>query len=216
MASVDDVTREKQRLRRRVLAARDALPAAERRRRSAAVCARALALPELAEAGTVLAFAAFGSEVDTRPLCDALLARGRRLCLPRVEGPREMVAVAVTDLDADLRPGTWDIPEPLAGLPVVDPVAVDAVIVPGAVFDARGSRAGYGGGFYDTFVPRLRPEVPRIALAFELQLVDDVPRLPHDLPVTVIVTERRVLRPGEAAGRAAPDGRGQGTRPQAD
>lgn len=208
---MDDVTREKRRLRRRVLAARDALPETERRRRSAAACARALALPELAGATTVLAFAAFGSEVDTRPLCEAVLARGQRLCLPRVEAQREMVAVAVGDLDRDLTPGAWGIPEPRPGLPVVDPGEVDVAVVPGAVFDARGSRAGYGGGFYDTYLLRLRPGVPRVALAFELQLVDDVPRLPHDLPVTVIVTEQRVLRPGAGEGAGeAPGGRRAG------
>jgi 5-formyltetrahydrofolate cyclo-ligase len=78
----------------------------------------------------------------------------------------------------------------------VDPKELDAAVVPGSVFDAAGRRCGYGGGFYDTYLPRLREGVPRIGLAFELQLVDDLPCEPHDLPVHVVVTESRVLRPG--------------------
>ena len=71
---------------------------------------------------------------------------------------------------------------------------IDVVVVPGALFDCDGGRCGYGGGFYDTYLPTTRPDTPRIGLAFELQLVGDVPCHPHDLPVHVLVTEERVIR----------------------
>jgi 5-formyltetrahydrofolate cyclo-ligase len=72
---------------------------------------------------------------------------------------------------------------------------MDLVFVPGSAFDAGGHRCGYGGGFYDTYLPLTRPGTPWVALAFEAQVVPLIDCEPHDLPVTAIVTERRVIRP---------------------
>lgn len=201
--SPDDEPREehglpKREARRRALTARDALTQTERERRAAAVRARALQLPELAAAGTVMLFASFRTELDTLPVARTVLDAGKRLCLPRVLGPRLMAAFQVTDVDAGLVPGMWDIPEPREGSPEVPPGEIDLVFVPGSAFDAEGGRCGYGGGFYDTYLPRTRPGTPWVALAFEAQLVPRIACEEHDLPVTAIVTEDRVIRPGRA------------------
>ena len=158
--------------------------------------ARALELPELAAAGTVMLFASFRTELDTMPIAEWVLRAGKTLCLPRVLGPRRMAAYRVTDLAADLAPGKWDIPEPREGPPEVPPEAIDLVFVPGSAFDEEGRRCGYGGGFYDNYLPLTRPGTPWVALAFEAQLVPRIDCEDHDLPVTAIVTERRVIRPG--------------------
>jgi 5-formyltetrahydrofolate cyclo-ligase len=133
--------------RRRALEARDGLPQGERERLAEAVRARALELPELAAAGTVMLFASFRSELDTAPLAAWVLRAGKTLCLPRVLGPRRMAAFRVDDLAADLVPGKWGIPEPREGLPEVPPETLDLVFVPGSAFDEEGRRCGYGGGF---------------------------------------------------------------------
>jgi 5-formyltetrahydrofolate cyclo-ligase len=187
---------DKSEARRRALEARDALPASERDRLADAVRARALELPELAAAGTVMVFASFRSELDTAPIADWVLRAGKTLCLPRVLGPRSMAAFRVTDRAADLISGKWGIPEPREGLPEVPPETIDLVFVPGSAFDEEGRRCGYGGGFYDNFLPRTRPGTPWVALAFEAQVVPKMDCEAHDLPVTAIVTERRVVRPG--------------------
>lgn len=191
----DDRALPKVQARRRALDARDALPEAERERLAGAVRARALELPELAAAGTVMLFASFRSELDTAPIAEWVLRAGKTLCLPRVLGRRRMAAFRVTDPAADLVPGKWDIPEPREGLPEVPPEVIDLVFVPGSAFDEEGGRCGYGGGFYDTYLPLTRPDAPRVALAFEAQLVPKIACEAHDLPVTAIVTERRVIRP---------------------
>lgn len=193
---LDDLAARKARIRGLTLEARAALLAEEHARLSAAICARAGALPEFARATTVMLFASFGSEVDTSPLIAQALRDGKRLCLPRVLKPRLMAAYLVSDPSADLAPGTWGIPEPRDGLPEIPPDAIDAVIVPGAAFDAAGRRCGYGGGFYDTYLPGTRRGTPRIALAFDLQIVGDLPCAAHDLRVDIIVTETRVTRQG--------------------
>ncbi len=182
--------------RRRCLAARDALTAERHRRLSAALCERARGLPELGAATVIMSFAAFRSEIDTTPLNEWILAEGKTLCLPRVLAPRLMAAFRVTDLTADLAPGSWGIPEPRDGLEEVPPERMDAVIVPGSAFDAAGRRCGYGGGFYDAFLARTRANVPRVGLAFGVQVIPRLECEDHDLPVTAIVTEDGVLRPG--------------------
>jgi 5-formyltetrahydrofolate cyclo-ligase len=181
--------------REQALARRDALSLERRERLSAVICARAAGLPDLEAAGTLLLFGSFRTEIDTSPLIEWALARGRVVCLPRVLAPHVMGAYRVRDVGADLEPGAWGIPEPRAGLPEIAPEAIDAAIVPGAAFDVEGRRCGYGGGFYDTYVPLMRAGVPRVALAFEAQLVDEIACEPHDLAVDVIVTETRVIRP---------------------
>lgn len=182
--------------RRCALEARDALSVAEHTRHSAAICARATALPELRAAATVFSFAAFRSEVDTAALTAWALAVGKVLCMPRILGPQLMAAYQVSDPPTDLTPGTWGIPEPREGLPEIPPDTVDAVVVPGSAFDLAGNRCGYGGGYYDSYLTHTRPDVPRIALAFDVQIVPNLAYETHDLPVTAIVTETRVIRPG--------------------
>ena len=179
--------------REQALSRRDALSPERRGRLSAAICARAAALPELEAAGVLLLFGSFRTEIDTSPLIAWALARGRLVCLPRVLAPHVMAAYRVRDVSADLEPGAWGIPEPRDGLAEVAPEAIDAVVVPGAAFDCEGRRCGYGGGFYDTYLPLTRAGVPRVALAFEAQIVDEVACESHDLAVDTIVTELRVI-----------------------
>jgi 5-formyltetrahydrofolate cyclo-ligase len=105
-----------------------------------------------------------------------------------------MAAYRVTDPATDLVPGAWGIPEPREGLEEVPAERMDVVVVPGAAFDAAGRRCGYGGGFYDAYLPLTRAGVPWVALAFEAQLVDELPCEPHDLAVGAIVTETRLIR----------------------
>jgi 5-formyltetrahydrofolate cyclo-ligase len=186
---------EKTEARSCALDARGALPEAERERLAEAVRARALELPELAAAGTVMLFASFRTELDTAPIAEWVVRAGKTLCLPRVLGPRLMKAYRVTDLAADLVPGKWDIPEPREGLPEVSPETIDLVFVPGSAFDEEGRRCGWGGGFYDNYLPLTRSGTPWVALAFEVQMVPLICCEPHDLSVTAIVTERRVIRP---------------------
>jgi 5-formyltetrahydrofolate cyclo-ligase len=93
----------------------------------------------------------------------------------------------------------------------VQPRDIDAVIVPGRAFDARGARLGRGKGFYDALLARLRPDAraATIGLAFETQVVERVPEDAHDARVAWIATDRRLRRavdPERPAARARPSG----------
>ncbi|MBI4011736.1 MAG: 5-formyltetrahydrofolate cyclo-ligase [Candidatus Rokubacteria bacterium] len=182
-------------LRRAGLARREAIPAERRAELSAVIFATVVALEAFQRALTVLAYCSFGSEPVTDAFLRAVLGRGKSLVLPRVRrGTRSLDVYRVTDPARELRPGVWGIrePDPAACAPV--PLgAVDFVLVPGVVFDARGGRIGYGAGYYDRLLRGLADGVPLVAAAFEVQLVDEVPMEPHDRPIDRIVTERRVI-----------------------
>jgi 5-formyltetrahydrofolate cyclo-ligase len=189
----DETAALKPAARERACAARDALAPETRAAAGASIRANLLALPERERAQTVMAFASFRTEIDTRPLIELLLGRGVVVALPRIVAPRLMTALRVTDLDADLVPGRFGIPTPHEGLEEIPPDTFDCVVVPGSAFDDRGRRVGYGGGFYDAFLPRTRPGCLWVAPLFEAQLTDEVPTEPHDLTMPLLVTEKRVI-----------------------
>lgn len=193
MAAPDDAALAKRAARRSVVAARNGLPAVERAARDREILARFTTLPEAQNASALLCFVSFGSEVDTLPLIAWALGGDKVVAAPRVIGPRAMEARRVRDVATDLEPGAYNIREPRPDLPLVAPGELDLIVMPGSVFTTGCARLGYGGGFYDAYLLRAA-RAARIALAYELQLVDELPLEPHDLPVDAIVTERRVLR----------------------
>jgi 5-formyltetrahydrofolate cyclo-ligase len=182
--------RWKRALRREVLARRDALSGSERERMSAAIVARALALPEVRQARSVMAFWSFGSEVDTGPILARLHAAGKEVSLPRIQG-REVVPVPYVPGVA-MRRTSFGAMEPAGS--ALDPRSIDVVLTPGVAFDRRGNRVGYGHGYYDRLLGRVRPETAKVALAFGLQVVEEVPAGSADRPVDLVVTEREVIR----------------------
>lgn len=174
-----------------MLAERDGVHFEERARRSRSIAERVAALPEVSGVSLLLTYWPMGSEVD--PLfVIPLLPIGVALALPRVVG-RSIVPTAYSPGDP-LQPSDLGPREPTLGSPV-EPEAIGAVLVPGAAFDPSGGRIGYGGGFYDRFAQVLPPSTPRIALAFEFQVLPEVPNGPFDRRVHLIVTEERVIRP---------------------
>jgi 5-formyltetrahydrofolate cyclo-ligase len=196
MRKVKLLQEEKAQIRRDVIARRDALDPAERAAASAAIRARLAAMPQVAAARTLLAFAAFGSEVDLDPLLEDLIARGVGVFLPFVIGfsPPELGIARVKDLRADLVPRRLGIREPdPARRKAARTDRVDVVIAPGVAFDAAGRRIGYGAGFYDRLLSRLRPGTPVIAAAFAIQVLPRVPATSHDMRVDAVVTEHATI-----------------------
>jgi 5-formyltetrahydrofolate cyclo-ligase len=190
----------KRELRERVMAARDAMAAKARAEASRAIAARICGLDSWARARVVLLTLPFRSEWDAARVALHALAGHKTLALPRVDPAARVLQLhRVTDLAQDILPGHLGIPEPRAACPTIDRGAIDWILVPGVAFDAAGHRLGYGGGYYDRLLPEL-PRAPRVAGAFELQLVAALPRAPHDCIVDTIVTERRVIDARAPAG----------------
>lgn len=192
----DDLPRRKTEMRREVAARLKAMGPddfAERGRRAAQ---RLDAAPDFQSAGSFLLYAAMPDEIDVDPLIDGLLAAGKAVFLPVCHETRgEMRAVRITDRERDLAEGRYGIREPRPGLPSARPGEIDFVLVPGRAFDCNGQRLGRGAGFYDRFLSGDAGGAFRAALALDAQVFPEVPTGPDDLPVHLVVTESRLIRP---------------------
>ena len=180
---------EKARLRQEVLARRDAL--ADRDRRSAALHARVQGLEWWAGAAAVSSFGGVKSEVETAPLIAAALAAGKRVAVPVVEGGR-LTLYRIESLE-ELAPAPFGLLEPPKELRRkhrrVVSTTISLFLVPGVAFDRTGGRLGYGKGYYDTLLRGIKPVVPKVGLGFDVQVVEQVPMGPDDVPLQVVVTE---------------------------
>ena len=176
--------------RRRALAAAE-MPA-EAGRRAADVFFSQFKLPEGA---IVSAYWPMGDELDPRPLIQQLHAKGVSICLPVVVGKGLALAFRRWTPATRFVPGGFktEVPEPSA--PEVVP---SVLLVPLLAFDLAGYRLGYGGGFYDRTLTKLRAagRITAIGFAYEGQLVDAVPRAEYDQPLDAILTERVFRRLG--------------------
>lgn len=144
-------------------------------------------------ATTIMAYWPFRNEVDTSWLVRTALANGKRVILPRtIKSEKRLAPHIINDIERDLKPGAYGIMEPLPELPEARPDEIDFVVVPGLVFDRVGNRIGYGGGYYDRFLPMLQ-RAAKVAVAFELQMVKRVPAEERDRPVDYVVTEKEVI-----------------------
>jgi 5-formyltetrahydrofolate cyclo-ligase len=207
--SIPDLTEDKRALRREMGARRAALPESERRARSEAATARLLALPELGARGgrTIAGYVAAKGEIDPAPALAAAAADGATVALPRVAGEFEDGArLRFHRADAGpLVPGRYGLLEPAATAPEIALEALDVVIVPGLAFDAGGRRLGFGGGYYDGAFAGAgggtagrRPTL--IGLSYDFQIVPRCPAATGDVPVDLVVTDARVLRPAGGVG----------------
>lgn len=146
-------------------------------------------------ANKIMTFISFGSEIDTHEFIKEGIAEGKEILVPvTFHETREMKPSLLKDFN-ELETGYFNILTPKEEfIRYVDPLEIELVIVPGAVFDRDGYRVGYGGGFYDRFLSsKIRKDVAKISIAFDLQVVDLVPREDFDYPVDFIITEKEII-----------------------
>lgn len=189
-ASVDD---QKNEMRRHAKAARKDAFARHGATAAADIARHGIAFAGRAAPAVVSGFLAIGEEIDPTPLMLRLMAEGYRLCLPVMEAKGKPLLFRAWSPGDPLGEVTWGIREPLPEAPVLDP---DIVLGPLLAFDTLGYRLGYGGGFYDRTLARLRALKPvvSIGLAFDEQRVDAVPRVDYDERLDWILTPSGPLK----------------------
>ncbi len=188
---MDDISKRKTELRSEAAARRDALPAETRKAAAEAIAARAFPLP-ITSGAIVAGFMPLKSEINPLPLMKALVAAGARLALPKIAGRGKPLIMRAWPWGAPLDAGQWGIREPKADAAEVDP---DILLVPLLAFDRNGHRIGYGAGYYDMTIARLRSlkKVTAVGIAFAMQEVPAVPATERDERLDLVLTEREAI-----------------------
>ena len=180
----------KRRLRDQVRAALRQIPAQERATSSAQARVLLKAQAQWRVAESILFYAPLPEELDVWPLLAEALAAGKRVALPRfVAAAQGYEACRVLDPATDLELGQFGIREPRSRCPRFSSDPLDLILVPGVAFDSLGGRLGRGKGYYDQLLGGLRGT--KCGVAFDQQVVDEIPTAPHDERLDFLLTPTR-------------------------
>lgn len=180
---------KRKQLRQEMMEKRSRLLPEQVEQMSRQICHKLSELKPVQDARNIMGFTSIRNEVLLMPWLEEISAQ-RKILLPRVETDGNMSAVEFHGWDK-IKKGSFGIAEPL-GEPF-NPANIDVVLTPGLVFDYQGYRLGYGKGFYDRFLKRLRPDAFICGVGYEFQVVENI--YPHeaDVPVHWIVTDKSEL-----------------------
>jgi 5-formyltetrahydrofolate cyclo-ligase len=188
----DDLAQSKKKIRNAALAARDALPVADRRRAAQAIAMRRFPVP-LGEGTIVAGYSPIRSECDPVPLMRSLAGKGAQLALPVIDGKDKPLSFSEWRQGGHLVAGPFGILQPRADAVSVDP---DIILVPLAAFDRKLRRIGYGAGYYDRTLSALRQQrrvVVAVGIAFAAQEVAGIPADEHDEGLDLVLTEQEMI-----------------------
>lgn len=175
---------EKRVIRKQIFKARRECTDAQVEAWSHIITEKVAALEEFQRAQRILAYADYNHEVITRYIIEEAWKCGKEVAVPKVVG-QDMIFYILKDF-SQLKPGYYGIPEPDGGTEAHWEEAL--MIMPGVAFDRENHRVGYGGGFYDRYLEK-HPHVTRVALAFDFQIMEEVPVEPTDIFPQIIVSE---------------------------
>lgn len=183
---------DKKQWRNRIKSALNKLSADEHHIFSSAIKNRLFNAPFLKESHTVAITISKPPEVETHEIIEELWKRKKRVAVPKCNPKsRTMDFYEITSF-SQLENVYMDLKEPIPDKTVfVPPEKIDLMIVPGIVFDRKGYRIGYGGGYYDRYLENFGGCT--VALAFHLQIVDELPKELHDIPVDFVITDKALI-----------------------
>jgi len=182
-------------LRKTILSKRDKMSAAENKRLSGTICRSLMTLSPYQSSKTIMCFVSFRSEIDTSIVIKNILDSGKRLVVPVTDIKSKSLKLSYVNNIGDLVSGTYGIPEPKpSSFQEASPGDIDLVLVPGACFNLKGYRLGYGGGYYDKFLPKIKKDALSLGLCFDFQIVSSIKPEKHDIPVDIVLTEKRMIK----------------------
>ena len=157
--------------------------------KSRMICEALLQEPSIIEGKTIAMTISVFPEVDTRGIISKLWAMDKYVVVPKCNHEnKQMLFFNITNFN-ELVPAPMGLFEPNHLITeAIEHKQIDVCIVPGIVFDQRGYRIGYGGGYYDRFLPHYNGK--KISIAFDEQLVEEVPYESHDIPIDLLITDK--------------------------
>lgn len=183
----------KKELRKKIIKIRDSQSEEEILRKSKIIEEKLFSLSEFKESSTVMFYYSIKGEVKTYEMINRAIENGYKVFLPKTDKiNRELIPYKVENLE-ELEIGAYNILEPKDSSEKINPEALDLIIVPGVVFDENCYRIGYGGGFYDRFLKKIK-KAKKIGLAYELQIVKKIPVEENDVKLDIVITEKRIIK----------------------
>ncbi len=143
----------------------------------------------------IMVYLDFKHEVETDLIINHSLHLGKQVYIPIcIPETHEICISRITSLN-ELQSGHFGIREPMAEfIRLSDSSLIDLVLVPGVAFDTAGNRIGFGAGYYDRFMKRLKAGAVKAALAYSFQIVDAVPSDEYDIPVDYLINEKNIIK----------------------
>lgn len=181
-------------IRKHLRAVLDGMSEEARHTKSLSACSLVSSSAEFQAARVVMVYVSTSAEVDTASLALRAWQAGKTVVVPKVSwDQRRMLPVEITSLNTGMTTTGPGVREPIAGNPM--PVEfIDLVIVPGLGFTKTGYRIGRGMGFYDRFLAQSNFVGLSCGLAFTEQIIDDLPVLDHDMPLSMLATDQSLRR----------------------
>ena len=182
-------------IRKKLLSERDRLSPEVILGNSQKITESLLKLDVYQQSANIMLYIATLSEVQTREIIETAQKDRKKVFVPlitRINQP--MLPSLVIDFEKELSPGYLGILQPKREFfRIYPPDILDLIIVPGVAFTLQGYRLGRGGGYYDRFLSQLKKNTVTVALAFEMQILAQIPYNQNDFPVDYIITEQRVI-----------------------
>lgn len=146
------------------------------------------------KAKNIFIYISFATEINTKPIIEKALEENKNIYIPKIyKSDSSMKAIKLNSFK-DLKENSMGILEPIQDGDYIDKENIDLIIVPGVVFDKEGNRIGYGGGYYDRYLSDIKEVRNKIALAYELQVLDFIGEEKHDIKVDYIITEEKIRK----------------------
>lgn len=181
----------KKALKKEIIPKINSIPKEELLKNSMEIKRRLFSLKEFLVSKTVMFYMSIKNEVYTHDMVGEVLA-SKKVAVPIVNTEKNEIFPSEIKSFLELSTGTFGILEPSKEfIREISPKEIDLIIVPGIAFDMKGHRVGYGKGYYDKLLKKTN--AVRIGLAFELQIVNQIPKEPHDVPMNKIITEKRII-----------------------
>lgn len=158
---------------------------------------KVLSLECVKNAKNIMLYLDFNNEVKTNNLIVQLLKLNKIVSSPiTIKNERKIIPYQITNLDEGIVVGAYGIREPNPKYSLeINPYDIDIVIVPAVAYDKNCYRLGYGGGFYDRFLSKLRYDTITIGIAFDFQIFENIPKEKHDAQLNYVITETKILTP---------------------
>ncbi|MGE5330025.1 MAG: 5-formyltetrahydrofolate cyclo-ligase [Deltaproteobacteria bacterium] len=186
---------EKNEIRKAVLNRRELLAPEEREEYSKVICKKLEKLKEYKEANIIFAYINSKSEVETRTVLLNSINKGKTVCLPHsIKHTFELEFYRIFDFKKELQIGSYGILEPVPNVErIVLPQKAELIIIPGVAFDLNLNRVGYGKGYYDKFLSSVPESIPKIALAYDFQVLEGIRAGENDIKMDMVITEKRII-----------------------